>query len=376
MKICYLTTYDPSIEALGGASWVDRRVVATLSMYGEVDVHTISTTTNEPGKVQLEVRGKPTRILRTVAQILTKQEPYFAAKFRSDNNWSNVLLNIESVTRPIDNTVIVTSQTPALLACHELGLNVDLHIAHNVDAILAKKHDPVPLRILRDPAKMLRLEQRLLRVPTIVTALSIRDVDRLRQWGIVAQHWKLANSNSIEYRHEGRIGFLGKGTWPPNIVAVDRLLNEVMPKVREELGNATPKIIIGGRETDRWTSVPGVEVLGEVESAANFYRGVDLVVVPRMGTATGISVKMMEALQEQVPVVVPPDLASDAGINSGVLIASTVDEMSARIVEYYRTRYRGSGEEIQDIPAPSIPPSVRELFTTHNNRFMRKGNND
>ncbi|MFC9553289.1 glycosyltransferase family 4 protein [Rhodococcus sp. NPDC056960] len=334
MKLHYVTTYEPSHETLGGASWVDRHIISTFASQFDVAISSVSNKDGSDGHVKLEVRGDKSAAARTILRMIRHSEPYFSAKLRSDRNWNGRGRDISSriVGEP---SIVVTSQLPALLLLLDHGIKVDLHIAHNVDAVLAREYDPLPFRILRNSLRTEAMEKNVLRLPTSVAALSIRDVERLRSWGIESSHWKLAGGSTTSTRRTGRIGFLGKGTWPPNIAAIDYLTERVMPLVKNAMGEAAPTVVVGGRGTSRWDSYPGVEVVGEVESAADFYGSVDVVVVPRMGSATGISVKMLEAISSGVPVIVPEQLAADAGLENGYYAAGSAEETADRIVRYY-----------------------------------------
>jgi exopolysaccharide biosynthesis WecB/TagA/CpsF family protein len=86
-----------------------------------------------------------------------------------------------------------------------------------------------------------------------------------------------------------------------------------------------------------------VRALGVVDDIASFYREVDLVVVPRTGPSTGVSVKLLEALEQGVDVVGPGALFGDAGLTSLGWRGETAEEMASRIVEFYSGAAPGGG---------------------------------
>lgn len=359
--VSYVTTYSPSEESLGGASWVDRRIIDFLSAENDVDVIPIGSRTGRDGTIKLEIRRDPIAIGRTVARMVLLSEPYFPAKFRSAGNWRTQLRALEHRIRP--NSLVVSSQLPALLALTEMNISVDLHVAHNVDTILSHAHDPRLFKVLRNTKRTELFEKQILSQPAAVAALSTRDVGRLRSWGIDAHHLPLVRDSEFRFQKDRRIGFLGKGSWPPNQIAIDHLLQDVMPRVRGVLGDDAPTVIIGGRDTERWANEPGVETVGVVPSAEKFYKTLDLVVVPRSGSVTGISIKMLEALESGVPVIVPNTLAEDAGIKNGVIAATTAEETAKRIIEYYQGDVTVSGDASpEQVGIPAQPTALIALL--------------
>lgn len=360
-RLAYVTTYSPSEESLGGASWVDRSIVGALAQKYDLDVLVLANRGGTDGKVRLEVRRNLTGAVRTFSRMLRRSEPYFSAKFRSDTNWRDQVAAVKAHARR-PGVVVVTSQLPALLAVVEAGVVPALHIAHNVDTVLAKEHDPLLFRILNNAEKMQDLERRILATPSHVAALSTRDSSRLRSWGIQARHWPLSNAAPIRRSKTGRIGFLGKATWPPNIAAIEFLLDDVMPLVREKMGRKAPLVVLAGRGTSRWSGRPGVTAVGEVVSAKEFYSSVDLVSVPRMGEATGVSVKMLEAVSVGVPVIVPPELASDAGLRGGFFGASTAGETAEKIIEYYDSSFQETANKRVSHGYSTLPPWISDVL--------------
>lgn len=350
--IHFVTTYDPALENLGGASWVDRRILETLSGTFETIVHSIANERGTDGMVRLELRASALAKVRTMYRMFAHGEPYFSAKFTSDRNWRS---RTADIFRQISGgDIVVTSQFPALLASRLAGLKIDAHIAHNVDAVLANRYDPRLFRLIDNPQRTARAEIEATLWADQVWGLSRRDVDLIAGWGVNAYHLPLATGIGVPTNERRRlIGFLGKGTWPPNYSAIEEMIGEVLPLVRSALGDAAPTLVLGGRGTESWRGMPGVKVVGAVASAADFYRSIDLVAVPRLGESTGISVKMLEAISNGVPVIVPTALASDAGLNSGFLAGDSSAEIAEQIVKYYS--HPGYVESCARFPKSSIP---------------------
>ncbi|MDT2007288.1 glycosyltransferase family 4 protein [Rhodococcus opacus] len=252
---------------------------------------------------------------------------------------------------------------PALLAARLAGIDIDAHIAHNVDAVLAKRYDPRFFRLINNPRRTARVEIEATLCADQVWGLSHSDVGSIADWGVEVHHLSLATGIGLPANERrGLIGFLGKGTWPPNYSAIEEMIGEVLPLVQSALGEAAPTFVIGGRGTERWQGIPGVKVAGPVASAANFYRSVDLVAVPRLGESTGISVKMLEAISNGVPVIVPTALASDAGLKNGFVAGDSSTEIAEQIVNYYtHPRY-----------VESCASFSNSSISANENRFLRR----
>ncbi|WP_209751453.1 glycosyltransferase family 4 protein [Arthrobacter sp. PvP103] len=230
----------------------------------------------------------------------------------------------------------MTSQWPALLLLADAGVESDIHIAHNVDTVISRSHDPAQFRWLGNSHRMEIKEREILRLPKSVLAISKSDTDRIRKWGVPCRHLTIAPRNFNERPPSSTvIGFIGKATWPPNAQAIRILVDEVLPKVREKI--PTANVVLSGRETEKWSDSDGVTSLGRIDQLSDFYDLADLVVVPRLGESTGVSVKMLEAVTFGRPVVAPSILASDAGLDQGVIKADDVNATVDAIVEYFRS---------------------------------------
>lgn len=333
-RLTFVTTYDPRQSDLGGASWVDTALLEALGQSFAVDVHQICGE-GASGRVPLEIRSSKRLLGQTLLRMLFLKEPYQVAKFRVSAEWKREVRKVRSLAenRSHDH-LIVTSQWPALLLLADAGVHSDLHIAHNVDTVIARSHDPALFRWIGNPGRMADKEQEILRRPRSVVAISQSDSDRIERWGIECRHLTLAPKAFRERTPSSTVvGFIGKATWPPNAQAIGLLVDDVLPRVRKTLPTAS--VVLSGRGTEKWADVDGVTSLGRIDDLADFYDMADLVVVPRLGESTGVSVKMLEAITFGRPVVVPSMLAADAGLEAGVILAEDVNEMVMAITEYF-----------------------------------------
>ena len=331
-RILYATTYAPSHMALGGAAWVDQRVLARLRQDHSVAVFPITGSPLNP--VPLEVRNSGRSSAATVRRMLTTREPYQVAKFRWSPAWVRRLSDLREALKSAD--LLVTSQWPALLAARDAQLIPNAHLAHNVDYLLASMYDPRLFRFFHNAERTRREEVRALSRARKTFTLSSADAALLARDGVTATAIGLLEDVPARRPVAGRrVGFIGKQSWPPNREALNALRQRVLPSVRKALNTKGVELVVAGRGCESLAGEPNVTVLGEVKNVADFYRQVDVVVVPRLGRSTGISVKMLEALEHGIPAVAPARLAEDAGCAAHVLCADTEEEMAAAIISLF-----------------------------------------
>jgi len=131
-----------------------------------------------------------------------------------------------------------------------------------------------------------------------------------------------------------RAGIIGSGDWPTTAAAMRELVGAVWPAVRRELPVAT--LAVAGRETGSLgLRGDGVEVLGEVESAGEFLRGLSVLIFP-LRRGSGMKVKVLEAMASGVPVVTTPEGAEGIEPNDGVFVSTDDAELARATAELLR----------------------------------------
>lgn len=102
------------------------------------------------------------------------------------------------------------------------------------------------------------------------------------------------------------VGVIGTATWVSTAHATRRLVESIWPQIRRESPGATLRIA-GRGMTDLVgpSSGRGVDVVGEVESASAFLRGLSVLLYP-IERGSGMKVKVLEAIASGVPVVTTP----------------------------------------------------------------------
>jgi glycosyltransferase involved in cell wall biosynthesis len=360
-RLLYVTTYDPGRSELGGASWVDRRILATLRENYEIETFLVSDE-RLAHPIPLEVGRRPVLAFRTLFRMISRREPYQAAKFRMASAWRSRVAELRERARESD--LIVTSQWPALLIAEAAEVIPALHIAHNVDSVLSETYDPRLFRLLRNAARMRELERSLVNRPRAIVALSTLDCARLSEWGVVAEHLRLVSTNARAGHGRSRlIGFVGKSSWPPNAHAIEALSTRILPGVAARMGENSPELLLVGRGVSRWAGIPSVEAIEHMDDLSAFYERIDLVVIPRIETSTGVSVKMLEAIEAGVSVIVPRSLANAADVEPSVIVADTPEQMEDAIVRHFSQSHLG-GRIANDSPAAAIVPTAESVLLT------------
>ncbi len=160
--------------------------------------------------------------------------------------------------------------------------------------------------------KFHRFEQRALGAADRTIAVSDVDAQRFRTEFGVEQVRVVENGVDTQYfqpsvapRDPARLLFLGSLDWRPNLDGVLLLLDEVFPRVREAIPEATLAVV--GRNPceslrRRIAATAGVELFGSVPDVRPFLATCGMLVVPlRIGG--GSRLKILEALAAGVPVV-------------------------------------------------------------------------
>jgi sugar transferase (PEP-CTERM/EpsH1 system associated) len=141
-----------------------------------------------------------------------------------------------------------------------------------------------------------------------------------------------------------RISFCGAMSYMPNIEAVCWFAHEVMPRIREALGEVEFWIVGGGtgEEVRVLESLPGVRVTGRVDDVRPFVWDSDLAVAP-IRIARGIQNKVLEAMALGVAALVTPQafegLEAEAG-HDLIVVPAEVEAFAAAAIELLRVPER------------------------------------
>ncbi|WP_189056625.1 glycosyltransferase [Longimycelium tulufanense] len=370
-----MTTYPLDRRELGGSSWVDRRLLTALGERHDVAVVSVTGpegartecgfTVRSAGSVPLEIRSDPARLARVAGSMLFSAQPYQARKFSAFPGWRGAaaLLRQSAAGR-----VVIASGWPGLLLASAAGVPVRAYVAHNVESTIATAHAPWPLRLLGETWRMPRAERALLRYPRRVFTLSRTDATVLQGWGVPAEQLPVPLVPRAQHPTGDAVGFIGKASWPPNEQALAVLLGPVHEQL--ERWGVPVRLVLAGTGTEAHAGHPRVTALGRVADEADFYRRVGLVVVPRFGASTGISVKMLEAAEFGLPSVVPPELAAAVDPDGPWLAAADPDrtaavvrrwvagELAVPVSDWVRRQEAASAAELL-VSDPHQPTAIR-----------------
>jgi polysaccharide biosynthesis protein PslH len=130
--------------------------------------------------------------------------------------------------------------------------------------------------------------------------------------------------------------FVGNLSYQPNIDAASSLVQDVLPRLQQLLGEPVTVTLVGPLSADGTVAAlggrPGVRVTGFVPDLEIYYSSADAVVAP-LTAGSGTRIKLLEALAHGLPVVTSSAGAAGLDVHDGVhlLIANSPDE-TARAV--------------------------------------------
>lgn len=236
-------------------------------------------------------------------------------------------------------------------------------IAHNVDSLIwqryaAAERNPLKrLYIQQQRRKFERFEKRIFHEATRLVAVSDADAQLMRsQYGvenptIVDNGINRAFFAQVQRKPDPqRILFLGALDWRPNLDALKVLLNDVMPRVRQQ--EARAKLCIVGRHPPEWLRKRtrdnrAVELHADVPDVRPDLAECGVMTVPlRIGG--GSRLKILEALAANVPVISTRIGAEGLHLTPGreYELADDVDQMAAALTDSIRhpARYQAMAE--------------------------------
>lgn len=161
-------------------------------------------------------------------------------------------------------------------------------------------------------------------------------------------------------------GMIGNASWPTTAASVRRLLTRVWPHVLQRLPGA--RLRLAGRGIDallRGVPAPGVEIVGEVDSAADFLHGLSLSLNP-IERGSGMKIKTLESLAVGLPVVTTPAGAEGVDAGDGIVLAcddrsfaaATAELLSDQGARQQRGRAARAAFERRYTPLPATAPLV------------------
>ncbi|MAC58898.1 MAG: glycosyl transferase family 1 [Novosphingobium sp.] len=132
-----------------------------------------------------------------------------------------------------------------------------------------------------------------------------------------------------------RLIFTGQMDYAPNVEAVTRAMDRVMPLVRKVYPEATLHIV--GRNPpaslQARSGKDGIEVWGRVEDIRPWLAAADIALIP-LEIARGVQNKVLEAMSMQVPVVLSPGAATGIEACDGrdFIIAADDEDLAEAVI--------------------------------------------
>jgi len=213
-----------------------------------------------------------------------------------------------------------------------IGSIPNLTMAHNIESQIWSRRARQSRTLIEtaffnlQARKMDSFERRVMRRADWVALVTELDAEQVRAWGV--QRTSLVE-NGVDVDQfvplEGKcdsdeILFLAALDWYPNLDALDYLLEDIFPLVRQASPSARLRIV--GRRPpaglkERIARCPGVELVGEVADVRPFLARAAVVVVPlRIGG--GSRIKILEALAMGKAVVSTSIGAEGLAVTDGV----------------------------------------------------------
>jgi glycosyltransferase involved in cell wall biosynthesis len=157
-------------------------------------------------------------------------------------------------------------------------------------------------------------------------------------------------------------GIIGTAAWPTTAAAIRRLVEEIWPTVHRHVPEA--RLLVAGLGTESLgLAGAGVEVLGQVPSAAEFLQGLSLLLYP-ITRGSGVKVKVLESIAVGLPVVTTRLGAEGIEAGDGVIVEESAEALVAAAVSILRDqeerRQRGvaarAAFEARYSPLPATEP--------------------
>ena len=230
-------------------------------------------------------------------------------------------------------------------------------MAHNVESLIWRRYmetEANPMKrwyVRRQLHKFEKFEQWAYSSASAAIAVSDDDADLMRERFQVDEVSVVENGVDTSFfrpqrdvdRDPARILFLGSLDWRPNLDAVHLLLDDIFPKVRRQVPNATLALV--GRHPPDWLRAqaktsPGVELYPDVPDVRPFLARCGMLAVPlRIGG--GSRLKILEALASGTPVVSTRIGAEGLMLKPGrdLMVTEGIDDMAEAIVRGIRQPY-------------------------------------
>ncbi|MFB6257333.1 MAG: glycosyltransferase family 4 protein [Flavobacteriales bacterium] len=247
------------------------------------------------------------------------------------------IVQLESLfMTPYIDTVRKFSNARVVFRSHNLEHRIWQKIAQGTNNPLKKAY----LKLLSE--QLWKYEKKILFDVDGLVSISDEDLVNFQKMGIQVPtitipfgiDTKVWSPDHMEEGNVPRFFHMGSMDWMPNQEAVDQLLEEVWPKVREKMPAA--ELCLIGKNMDREQGdVPaGVRVIGEVDDPIEAIRDHGIMLVP-LRSGSGIRVRIIQGMALEKPIVSTSIGASGIRAKDGreLLIADGPDAFAKKMIE-------------------------------------------
>lgn len=202
------------------------------------------------------------------------------------------------------------------------------------------------LRWLR--AAVRRSEVRAATAVDLALAVSVEDASMFGQLGVDLMHIPVSRELDALERHPipGRLLFLGRLDWSPNIEGLDWFFRDAWPQLSALVPDVELRIVGGGDAGEIGNTWPEdrVNIVGWVDDLALELRRADVGVVP-VHAGTGVKIKTIDLMAAGVPIVsTTSGSRGTAGASGGAVIADDASGFATSVAELVIDRDRNRSQ--------------------------------
>ena len=364
-KILFLTTQFPypidnggKIGAFNGLSVISKNnkvVVVSFSedssgyLEGKKYFEKIlpNVTFLEPARQDVHIRKKPFKLASAIVRAMIKNVPYAISKFEN-------AAMIKKIDRVIEsehwNLVFVDYINMCgygryirkrYRECFDYYIFKDHNKEYELVEQEAQKYSGIKKKILElDSQRTLMCEKQEAREADIVYSVCDDNTRFLKAFNCNAHSMlptykiKENKTQNREFRNTYKVFFLGGLSWKANLDGLEWFVNDVFPIIKSNVPQASLTIIGGGLNYNPFEGKNGVEYLGYMKDISGVYEDKMVFIVP-LFEGSGIRIKILEAFDNEVPVVSTSIGCGTIGAIDGeqLIVADDKDEFAKGVIK-------------------------------------------
>lgn len=364
-KILFLTTQFPypldnggKIGAFNGLSVISKNnkvVVVSFSedssgyLEGKKYFEKIlpNVTFLEPVRQDVHIRKKPFKLASAIVRAMIKNVPYAISKFEN-------AAMIKKIDRVIEsehwNLVFVDYINMCgygryirkrYRECFDYYIFKDHNKEYELVEQEAQKYSGIKKKILElDSQRTLMCEKQEAREADIVYSVCDDNTRVLKAFNCNAHSMlptykiKENKTQNREFRNTYKVFFLGGLSWKANLDGLEWFVNDVFPIIKSNVPQASLTIIGGGLNYNPFEGKNGVEYLGYMKDISGVYEDKMVFIVP-LFEGSGIRIKILEAFDNEVPVVSTSIGCGTIGAIDGeqLIVADDKDEFAKGVIK-------------------------------------------